>query len=177
MTLVIVFGLIPTILFLLGKAATAGTAPDPEQMKEVRRIAIEISERAEEMLTEGTQLFTGSAGERLALDGFIRFADGAERFQLLVLSPVRSRTRYRNAFQDLVANYERLVAAFPALKAYRSGQDRLDRVGRLVEGLKRLYDAQPASSSSLAPGAPASGPRKQRSIITQSSNKLDPPLS
>lgn len=173
-TLVFLFGLIPGVLFLLGKAASAGTAPDKEQMKEVRRLAVEIGQNAEILLTEASHVFTGAAGERFALDVFIRFADSADQFRMLVLNPERSASRARSAFRELILDFERAAAACPALKAYRTGPERLEKLGRHIEELKHLYDAQ---SSQSAHRVPDKAHTKKPGVLTQSSNKLDPPLS
>jgi hypothetical protein len=173
-TLVILFGLIPAVLFLLGRAATVGTTPDKEQMKEVRRLAVEIGQGAENLLTEGSRVFTGASGERFVLDVFIRFADSADQFRMMALDLERSPSRVRSAFRELIIDFERALAAYPALKAYRAGQERLEKLGRYMEELKRLYDAQPIEPVN----ARASGTRgKAPTAITQSSNNLDPPLS
>jgi hypothetical protein len=173
-TLVILFGLIPTILFLLGKASSASSIPDHEQMKEVRRLAVEIGQKAELMLTESSHLFTGAPGERFALDVFIRFADSADQFRMMVLDPDHSSSRTRNAFRVLAADFERAGAAYPALKAYRQGQERLEKIGRCIEELKLFYDAHPMAYKQPQVNR---SPAKKQSIITQSSNDLDPPLS
>jgi hypothetical protein len=177
-TLVILFGLIPAILFLLGKASSASSAPDQEQMKEVRRLAVEIGQKAELMLTEGSHVFTGAPGERFALDVFIRFADSADQFRMMVLDPDRSSARARNAFRVLAADYERAVAAYPALKAYRQGQERLEKLGRCIEELKLFYDAQPMKySQTYSQPRISRPPAKKQSIKTHSSEDLDRPLS
>jgi hypothetical protein len=170
----ILFGLIPAILFLLGKAASASTAPDAEQMKEVRQLAVEISQKAELMLTEGSHLFTGTTSERFALDVFIRFADSADQFRMMVLNPDRSAARARNAFRELILDFERAAAAYPALKAYRQGQDRLDKLSRCIEELKHFYDAQPLVERQM----PIDRVRpKKQSVMTSSSSDLNGPLS
>lgn len=173
-TLVILFGLIPAVLFLLGKAASAGINPDKEQMKEVRRLAVEISQGAENLLTEGSHVFSGAAGERFALDVFIQFADSADQFRMLALDPGRSPSRVRSAFRTLVIDFEKALAAYPALKAYRAGQERLDKLNRYIDALKRLYDAQPLEPMRVTPPGTA---KKNKLSVTQSSNNLDPPLS
>jgi hypothetical protein len=173
-TLVILFGLIPAILFLLGKAATAGTTPDKDQMNDVRRLAGEISISAEKMLTEASRVFGGAAGERIGLNLLIRFADSADRFRMSVLDPERHSSRARSLFRTLTLDFERLQATLPLFNSYRSGQPHLDRAWRAIEELQIIYDAQ--SRSPVTPDARVAR-RKDLSAMTQSSNDLDPPLS
>jgi hypothetical protein len=145
-TLIILFGMIPAILFLLGKAATAGAQPDIEQMGEARHLAVQINHAAEKLLTDATHAFVGIPGERQALDALIQLADTAERFRVLILDPVRSPGRTRRAYRELVVDFEHARLASPALQAFGSGPERIERLRRLIEELKRLYDAQPTQT-------------------------------
>jgi hypothetical protein len=93
---------------------------------------------------------------------------------MMVLNPDRSAARARNAFRELILDFERAAAAYPALKAYRQGQDRLDKLSRCIEELKHFYDAQPLVERQM----PIDRVRpKKQSVMTSSSSDLNGPLS
>jgi hypothetical protein len=161
-SLVILFGMIPAILFLLGRAASAGTQPDSEQMDEAKQLAIQINQASEALLTEASQAFVGAPGERQALDSLIRFADSAEGLRIALLSPARSPSRGRKAFRDLMMDFELARLSFPALRAYRTGLEKMERLEMVIEELKVLYDARPGEPSARKAAHSAGAKKAER---------------
>ena len=142
--LVVIFAIIPIVLFVLSRAASPGFQPEPFQVEEIRRLARSLEQSVAKSLEDATHAFASASGERRALDDLIQLAERTESFrarmqQLEGNQGVRVREFYllQNAFR-------RARRGFPKLTTYARHPERLQGLIRTMESLRFYFDSAPA---------------------------------
>jgi hypothetical protein len=146
--LVILFVIVPLLLYVLSRAASSGFQPEPFQVEEMRRLAEHLHGATEKAIEEATHRFGSRPGERRALDELLQFGEIAERFRGkmrergLRVSGVRQREFFllENAFV-------RAEGGFSQLTAHRSTPSTFQGLTQTLNALRYYFDAAPVAAS------------------------------
>ncbi len=141
--LVILFAIVPFLLYLLSRAAAPGLHPEPFQIEEMRKLADQLHLAAEKAVEEASHRFGSRSGERRALDDLLQLAERAEHFRSRMQERgVRLSGMRQKEFFLLENSFERAQAGFNRLEAYRVFPAPFQGLIQTLNSLRYYFDTR-----------------------------------